>query len=224
VCFVQPRSEEFWNLSTKATENELYFVPPRTETFWNLPTKETRILFCRVAEDFGICQQKPPKLTDYGQPSSENLFELRTMHCILFSRATKIFGICQQKPLKDFIRFGRAAKDFELRSKALHFVLPRSEKEIWRAKFFGISQQKPLKLTVIAIKSSVFCSSEKFGAANKSSVSCSTVRENFWNLPTKATQIHRNRISFSRTAKAFGICQQKRLKLIAFSCSKKIWN
>jgi hypothetical protein len=62
---------------------------------------------------------------------------------------------------------------------------------------------------------------KKFGAANKSSVSCSTVRENFRNLPTKATQIHRNRISFSRAAKAFGICQQKRLKLIAFTCSKK---
>jgi hypothetical protein len=48
----------------------------------------------------------------------------------------------------------------------------------------------------IVIKSSA-ARAKDFGAANKSSVFCSTVREIFWNLPTKATQI--NRISFSRS-------------------------
>jgi hypothetical protein len=48
----------------KLRTNALCFVQPRSERFWNLPTKATQthcILFCGAAKFFGIYKQKQPK-------------------------------------------------------------------------------------------------------------------------------------------------------------------
>jgi hypothetical protein len=77
-------------LRTKA----LYLVQPRSEIFWNLPTKATRInsiLFSRAAKMFGICQQKQLELTTFCSAAQQNFLEL---HCILFS-GREIFWNCR---------------------------------------------------------------------------------------------------------------------------------
>jgi hypothetical protein len=80
-------------------------------------------------------------------PRNENS-ELPTkttqINCMLFSRAVKNFGIAKKKHC---ILFSRAAQILYVRPKALDSVQQRSKK-------FGIAN-----------KSTVFCSSEKFGIA-----------------------------------------------------------
>jgi hypothetical protein len=47
----------------KSNSNSLYFIQPRSEKFWNLPTKATLIdciLFSSAVENFGICRKATP--------------------------------------------------------------------------------------------------------------------------------------------------------------------
>jgi hypothetical protein len=71
LYFLLPCREKLWNLSTKAIHIDLFC---RSEKLWNLPTKATQInctlfrrqkhciLFSRAATNFGIDQQKKPRL------------------------------------------------------------------------------------------------------------------------------------------------------------------
>jgi hypothetical protein len=72
--------------------------------------------------------------------AAKNLGMANKKHCILSSRAEKIFGIYQQKELElTVFCFAAQRKILELRTKAPHFVQPRSEKS---TAFCSAAQEK----------------------------------------------------------------------------------
>jgi hypothetical protein len=74
------------------------------------------------------------------------------------------------------------------------------------ANFFGICQQKQFQLTVFCLSRA----EKTFRICQQKQLQLTVLldaQRNFWNLPSKATQIDCK--WFSRAAKTFGICQQK---------------
>jgi hypothetical protein len=196
-------------LRTKA----LYFVQPRSEKFRNLPTKATQIDCILFSRAEGIATKR----TVFCSAAQRRFRNCDQTHCIcsavqrkklnLFRRAAKFFGIANQKSTP-FCSTAQQ-KDFELPTRALHFLQSRSEN-------FGIFPQNQLKTDCIlfsrAAKFLEFSTKPTqtdcilFCRAAKNSVQAPS--EIFWDLPTKA------KLYFVLPcSENFGICQQKQLLL-----------
>jgi hypothetical protein len=88
-------------------------------------------MFSRAAKKIGVAN----KCTVFCSAAQRKIFELRTKALNFVQLRCEIFWNLPTKATQiDCIRFSRAAKDFGLRSKALRFVLPRSEKKFGRRK------------------------------------------------------------------------------------------
>jgi hypothetical protein len=89
TVFGPAAQRKFFELRTKSTA----LISAAQRTIWNLPAEATQInciLFCRVAKNFGICQQKQLK-------STATILKLRPKALYFGLPRSEIFWNCEQK-------------------------------------------------------------------------------------------------------------------------------